>query len=166
LLAQLNYFGQLMRAYKKVALEGGSPSTVTMKLLAHLPDAMLKLLDEIPKRVDILNEVLKGEEAFSNVGRVARGSSITRFISAKDDNDNKRMIWGVVTDDDDILHLSLRDFMPHVSALHKVNRLDLAELILQDYLEGFVSGFNQFVKDLLEILNANATHASKEVVTE
>lgn len=166
LLGQLNYFGQLMRAYKKVALEGGSTSTMAMKLLAHLPDSLLSLLDEIPKRVDILNEVLKGEEVFSNVGRVARGSSLTRFVSAKDDNDNKRMVWGVVTDDNDVLHVSLRDFRPHVSALHKANRLDLAELILEDYLKGFVTGFNQFVKDLLEVVNANATHASKEVVSE
>jgi hypothetical protein len=166
LLAHLNYFGQLMRAYKKVALEGGSPSTMAMKLLAHLPDSLLSLLDEIPKRVDILNEVLKGEEVFSNIGRVARGSSITRFISAKDDNDNKRMVWAVVTDDNDILHLSLRDFRPHVQALAKVNRLDVAELILKDYLEGFVTGFNQFVEDLLKILNVNATHASKEVTPE
>jgi hypothetical protein len=162
LLAQLNYFGQLMRAYKKVALEGGSTSTAAMKLLAYLPNSLLKFLDQIPRRVDILNEVLKGEEVFSNVGRVVRGSSISRFISAKDDNENKTLVWAVVTDDNDILHLSLRDFRPHVAALSKIDRTDLAELIAQDYLDAFVRGFNRFVKHLLEILNANATHTSKE----
>ncbi|MCB0165583.1 MAG: hypothetical protein KDI79_15235 [Anaerolineae bacterium] len=163
LLAQLNYFGQIMRAYKRVALEGGSTSTAMMKLLAHLPNSLLKLLDEIPQRVDILNEVLKGEEVFSNGGRVARSSSISRFVSAKDDNFNKTLVWGVLTDDNDVMHLSLRDFRPHVAALRSINRPDLAELIVQDYLDAYASGFNQFVQRLLDILNANATHSVEEV---
>lgn len=163
LQAQLNYFGQLMRAYKKVALEGGSTSTATIRLLAHLPDSFLSLLDQIPRRVDILNEVLKGEEVFSNFGRVARESSITRLISAKDDNENKTLVWAVVTDDTDTLHLSLRDFRPHVAALCEFGRVDLAELLARDYLDAFVTGFNQFVRRLIDILNANATHTSKEV---
>jgi hypothetical protein len=162
LLAQLNYFGHLLRAYKKVALEGGSTSTATIKLLAYLPNSLLRILDEIPQRIDMLNEVIKGEEVFSNVGRVARGSSISRFVSAKDDNDNKTLVWAVVTDDDDTLHLALRDFRPHVAALHNIDRTDLAELIVRDYIDVFVTGFNQFVERLLEILNVNATHSSKE----
>ncbi len=163
LLGQLNYFGQLIRAYKKVALEGGSTSAATIKLLAHLPDSLRKLLDEIPRRVDILNEILKGEEVFSNVGRVARGSSISRFVSAKDDNDNKTLVWAIVTDDHDTLHLSLRDFRPYVAALAKIDRMDLAQMIVDDYVNALVAGFNQFVTQLLEILNTNATHTSKEV---
>jgi hypothetical protein len=35
------------------------------------------------------NRPIKGEEVISNVGRVARGSTLSRFISAKDDNENK-----------------------------------------------------------------------------
>jgi len=162
LLAQLNYFGQLVRAYKKVALEGGSTSAATIKLLAFLPDSLTKLLDEIPQRIDILNEVLKGEEVFSNMGRVARGSSISRFISAKDDNNNKTLVWAVVTDDQDVLHLALRDFRPHVAALKNVDRTDLAELIAKDYLDKFVAGFNQFTERLDGILNAAATHSARE----
>ena len=163
LLAQLNYFGQLLRAYKKVALEGGSTSTATMKLMAHLPDSLLKLLDEIPKRIDILNEVLKGEEVFSNVGRVARGSSLTRFVSAKDDNENKALVWGIITDDNEIMHISLRDFRAHVAVLCQLNRPDLAETLAQDYLDAFVTGFNRFVQQLLDLLNATASHIPKEL---
>ncbi len=163
LLAQLNYFGQLLRAYKRVALEGGSTSTATIKLMAHLPPYLLKLLGEIPQRIDILNEVIKGEEVFSNVGRVARGSSLSRFISAKDDNENKALVWGVLTDDDDMMHLSLRDFRPHVVALYELDRIGLAEMIVKDYLDAFVTGFNQFVANLLEILHAKATHPIEEV---
>lgn len=163
LLIQLNYFGQLLRAYKKVALEGGSTSTATMKLLAHLPPYLMKLLDEIPRRVEILNEVLKGEEVFSNVGRVARGSSLLRFISAKDDNESKNLVWGILTDDNDVMHLTLCDFRPHTIALHKLNRSDLAELIVKDYLGAYVTGFNQFVVRLLDILQAKATHSPEKV---
>lgn len=154
LLAQLYYFGQVIRAYKKVGLEGGSTSTATMKLLAHLPDSLLKLLEEIPQRIDILNEVLKGEEVFSNIGRVVRGSSISRFISAKDDNQNKSMVWAVVTDDSDVMHLALRDFRPHVTALAGLGRRDLAELMVQDFIAAFTAGFNHFVARLIEILSA------------
>ncbi|MCL4298927.1 MAG: hypothetical protein KJ077_24535 [Anaerolineae bacterium] len=159
LLVQLDHFGQLLRAHKGVALEGESTSLATMKLMAHLPDSLLTLLDQIPRRIDVLNEVIKGEEVFSNVGRVARGSSLTRFISAKDDNENKTLVWGFLTDDRDVLHLSLRDFRPHVAALQQIGKLDLAELMLKDYLDSFARGFNEFVARLLDLLNATATHS-------
>lgn len=160
LLVQLDHFGQLLQAHKRVAMEGESPSTATVRLLAHVPDSLLKLLNEIPHRIDVLNEVIKGEEVFSNVGRVARGSSLSRFISAKDDNENKTLVWGILTDDNEVLHLSLRDFRPHVAALHQLGRLKLAEIILQHYLDTFAQGFNEFVANLLDILNAAATHTT------
>jgi hypothetical protein len=164
LLVQLDHFGQLLRAHKGVALEGESTSLATMKLMAHLPDSLLTLLDQIPRRIDVLNEVIKGEEVFSNVGRVARGSSLTRFISAKDDNENKTLVWGFLTDDRDVLHLSLRDFRSHVAALQQLGKIDLAELMLKDYLDSFARGFNEFVARLLDLLNTTATH-SKGVAT-
>jgi len=163
LLAQLNYFGQVLRAYKRVALEGGSTSTATIKLMAHLPDSLLKLLDEIPRRIDVLNDVIKGEEVFSNVGRVARGSSLSRFSSAKDDNENKTLVWAVLTDDNDVMHLCLRDFRPYVALLEEINRIDLAEMVIMDYVETFTAGFNQFILGLLDILNAKATHTSSGI---
>jgi hypothetical protein len=134
-----------------------------MKLMAHLPDSILKLLDEIPRRIDVLNEVIKGEEVFSNVGRVARGSSLCRFTSAKDDNENKTLVWGILTDDNDVLHLSLRDFRPHVAALHRLGKINLAELMLQHYVDSFAEGFNEFVARLLDILNTTATHTTEGV---
>lgn len=161
LLVQLDHFGQLLQAHKRVALEGESPTSAAMRLLAHVPDSLLKLLDEIPRRIDVLNEVIKGEEVFSNVGRVARGSSLSRFISAKDDNENKTLVWGILTDDQEVLHLTLRDFRPHVAALDQIGRLDLARLMTTHYLDSFAQGFNEFVTYLFDILNATATHTSK-----
>jgi hypothetical protein len=69
-----------------------------------------------------------------------------------------------LTDDRDILHLSLRDFRPHVAALQQLGKIDLAELMLKDYLDSFAQGFNEFVARLLDLLNATATH-SKGVAT-
>jgi len=45
-----------------------------------------KPLNAIPTKFDARDETLKGEEVFSNVGRVARGFSLRRFIAARDDN--------------------------------------------------------------------------------
>lgn len=153
MLTQINYFGQLLQAYKKVALQGGSTSTATMKLLGHLPDSFREILNVIPEKIDVLNEILKGEEVMSNAGRVTRGSSVRRFISAKDDNENKTLVWGILTDDQESMCLSLRDFRPHVVALSEAKRLDLAEMILEDQMTAFVNGFNQFVTRLSKIIN-------------
>ena len=61
-----------------------------IKLLAHLPLPLKKLLDQVPARYEKLNNLLKGTEVLSNLGAVAKTSSITRFITAKDDNDQKQ----------------------------------------------------------------------------
>lgn len=156
LLAQLSYFGELLEAYKAVARQGESTSAATMKLLGHLPGPVRELLNQIPQHIDVLNEVLKGEEVISNVGRVANGASLTRFASAKDDNENKTLVWGLLTDDRGRLQVTLRDFRPHVTALAALDRLDLAEMIVKDQVEVFTTGFNQFARRLLEIIDAKA----------
>jgi len=152
LLTNLDYFSKVLTAYKNIAMQGESASSATMRLLAYLPDSLRNILNEIPQRIDVLNEIIKGEEVISNVGRVARDTSLTRFISAKDDNENKTLIWGIITDDKACLHLSLRDFRPHVATLIALDRRDLAEMIVTDQIEAFARGFNQFVGHLTEII--------------
>jgi hypothetical protein len=162
-LRMIGAFGGLMRKHKDVAMSGQSISTMSIKLLAHMPDMMQHLLDQIPGQFDVLNEIIKGEEVFSNVGRVAKGSSLRRFITAKDDNQQKTLAWGVVTDDQDVLHISLRDFRPHVTLLARNNMNDLATLITQDFLDSYVDGFNLFVRELREITVASReTRLSKD----
>lgn len=154
-LSMVASFGLLMSRYKEVALSGESLSTVSIKMLAHMPEAVQKLLDQIPGRFDILNEIIKGEEVFSNVGRVARGSSLRRFITAKDDNDQKALAWGVMTDDRDTMHISLRDFRPHVALLYQHGLHTLGQQITQDFLDSYVQGFNVFIRELREITAAS-----------
>lgn len=159
--AQLYYlrliggFGELLTRYRQIALSGQSTSTASIRFLAHLPIAMQKLLDTIPSRFDVLNEVIKGEEVFSNMGRVAKGSSLSRFITAKDDNEQKTMAWGVLTDDQNVLHLSLRDFRPQVTVLHRLGMADQAQQITQDYLDAYAEGLNRYVIQLREIVIAS-----------
>lgn len=156
LLTRLLHFGRVMQAHKDVARNGQSPGMATLKLLGHLPPSVQNMLDQIPQRIDVLNEVLKGEEVFSNVGQVARESSLTRFISAKDDSDGKSLVWGVMTDRSGQMFISLRDFRPHVGALIRLGRRELAVQIVNDYLTAYVRGLNEFMAQLNDIVVASA----------
>lgn len=159
--AQLAYlrliggFGELLTRYRNIALAGQSTSTASIRFLGHMPPAVQQLLDTIPGKFDVLNEIIKGEEVFSNMGRVAKGSTLRRFVTAKDDNEQKTLAWGVLTDDYGVVRLSLRDFRPHVTVLTALGMDDLAQHITQDYLNAYVEGLNQYVIELRDIVIAS-----------
>ena len=132
----------ILKKLKAIALQGESASVGAIKLLAHLPAALQHMLDQVPVRFDLLNNILKGREVFSNVGAVVPNSTLKRFVTAKDDNEQKMLVWGVITDADGVMRISLRDFRPHVAALHVVDQQDLAQAITQDYLDAYAQGFN------------------------
>ena len=152
LLAYLDAFGELLDVLKAVTRRGESFNTASIRLLAHLPPSMQSLLDQIPQRIGVLNEVVKGNEVFSNVGRVAPGATLTRFISAKDDGETKELVWGILTDDQGRMQISLRDFRPFVPMLLALGEAPLADLLAQDYLEGYFEGFNRFLVKLETVL--------------
>ena len=150
-LTMLAGFGEVLNQAKVRASTGESVSVGTIRLLAHLPVPIQRLLDKIPGQFDVLNDLIKGREVFSNVGRVSPGSSLTRFMTAKDDNEKKELAWGVLTDSDDVMHVTVRDFRPHVALLTAVGRQDLAVRIIADQLDSFAAGLNQYVHDLNRI---------------
>ncbi len=150
-LATLAGFGAVLSKAKEIAIAGESASTGTIKLLAHMPAPLQRILDKIPGRFDVLNDIIKGREVFSNVGAVASTSTLTRFITAKDDNDKKALAWGVITDAQGVMRITLRDFRPHVVLLESVGRKDLAVRIAQDYLDSYARGLNSFIDDLRRI---------------
>lgn len=160
-LASLAGFGVYLSREKDMASQGQSLSLDAIKLLAHLPQPIQRLLDKIPERFEILNNIIKGREVFSNVGAVAPNSTLTRFMTAKDDNEQKQLAWSVITDAENVMKVTLRDFRPHVSALIAVGRKDLAEMVTQDYLNAYVSGANQYIKELSHI-----TIASRETLAQ
>ncbi len=145
-LATLAGFGEFLAKAKEIAIQGESASMGAIKLLAHLPLPLQRLLDKIPEQFDLLNNILKGREVFSNVGAVVSNSTLTRFTTAKDDNDQKQLAWGVLTDANSIMRISLRDFRPHVAVLVSIGRKDLANLITQDYLDSVCRGLECFCK--------------------
>jgi len=153
-LASIAGFGSYLSRAKDIAIQGESASVGAIKLLAHLPAALQNLLQRIPERVELLNSILKGREVFSNVGAVADSSTLTRFMTAKDDNEQKQIAWGIVTDANKVMRIHLRDFRPHVAALFAIGRKDLAEMIAEDYLDAYAKGFNDFVRDLARITAA------------
>lgn len=155
-LRMVGGFGELLKRYKEIALEGKSTSTTSIKFMAHLPDSLKTLLNNIPGRFDILNEILKGEEVFSNVGQVAAGSSLRRFISAKDDNDQKTLVWGVQTAADGTVYITLRDFRPYIPTLLADGLQPLAQRVVQDYLDAYVNGLNTYCSELREIAEASS----------
>ncbi len=155
-LASLAGFGAILTRAKEIAIQGESASVGAIKLLAHLPLSLQRILDKIPERFELLNNILKGREVFSNVGAVAETSTLTRFITAKDDNTQKQLAWGVMTDANGVMRISLRDFRPHVASLVSIGRRDLANGITQDYLNAYAEGFNTFVSDLSKITRASS----------
>jgi len=162
-LATLAGFGTIFDKLKEIAVQGESASVGAIKLLAHLPPPLQRLFDQLPERFDMLNNVLKGREVFSNVGAVVPTSTLRRFVTAKDDNEQKRLVWGVITDARGVLRVSLRDFRPHVGALQSIQRSDLASQITQDYLDLYAEGFNEYIRDLARItLASRATQVMRD----
>jgi len=151
-LGYLQAFCELMQRYREIATSGESMSSTAIRLIAGLPGAMQQIVDSIPGRLTVVNEAIKGEEVFSNVGRVVNGSTITRFSSAKDDNDQKILVWGIMTDDDDRLTITLRDFRKPVLQLANAGQTEIAQRITADYLEQFVAGVYRFSKEMESIV--------------
>lgn len=153
-LATLAGLGQLLSRAKQIARAGESLSVAAIKLLAHIPVPLQRLLEKVPDSFDLLNDLLKGREVLSNLGAVAPGSTLTRFISAKDDNDNKTLVWGVITTAQGVMKVSLRDFRPHVGPLIACGRQDLAVRLAQHYLDAYAGGLNRYVRELYEMAAA------------
>jgi hypothetical protein len=140
---------------------GESASVGAIKLLAHLPPPLKQLLDKVPAHYEKLNNIIKGTEVISNLGAVARSSSLTRFMTATDDNEQKQLTWGVLTDAKGIMKITLRDFRPHVAALHAIRRKDIADLIAQDYLDTYAQGLNQYVQEVTQIAVAHSSNSKQ-----
>jgi hypothetical protein len=139
LIGNMRAFSYVLAANKTVAMRGDSLNIAILNLIAHLPSWLQYLLNAIPESLPVLNEIIKGDEVYSNVGRVSKGASITRFMSAKDDGATKALVWGVMTDDQNRLIVTMRDFRPHVKPLVKAGQINLAKTLAQDYVDTYTT---------------------------
>jgi hypothetical protein len=158
LVGNLRAFSYILDANKSVAIRGDSINVAIMNLLVGLPHWLQFLLKEIPEVFPALNEVIRGDEVYSNVGRVADGSSLKRFMTAKDDGNTKALAWGVMSDDDGRLIVTMRDFRPHVRPLILANRIDLAYSMARDYVVAYTADLIGLVARLSAMLQAEPPH--------
>lgn len=164
-LATLAGFGEVVAKSKQIASSGEDTTVGVLKLVGILPTPVQHMLEKIPQRSDMLNDLIRGREVLSNLGVVAKTSSLIRFITAKDDNEQKSLAWGVITDATGTLHLSLRDFRPHVGLLLEAQRPDLATWITRDYLEAYARGINEYTRELRRItLSSRETQISSPLL--
>lgn len=154
LIGNMRAFSYILAANKAVAMRGESVNISVLQHISHLPLWLQRLLNTIPEQLPVLNEVVKGDEVYSNVGRVAKGSSITRFMSAKDDGNTKVLVWGVMTDDSNRLIITMRDFRPHVRPLIEAGHLDLAQTLAQDYVVTYTFDLMGLVARMTAMLEA------------
>lgn len=154
-LGYLKVFSDLMQRHREIATQGQSMGTAAIRLIAGLPQPMQKIADNIPGNLSSVNEAIKGEEVFSNVGQVVSTSSLTRFASAKDDNDKKVLVWGIMTDAHGNLYITLRDFRPPVLDFARAGYPEIAAHITQDYLAGYMHGLQRFAEQMNAIISAS-----------
>lgn len=152
LAGDLQRFHVTLTVLKQVTMEGESFNTAALRLLGHLPGFMQHIVDLIPQKIGVLNEILKGREVFSNVGQVASTSSLTRFASARDDGETKLLIWGIMSDASGSLVVTLRDFRPHVAPLARLGRPELAQQLAQDYVDHYAALTNALARRLQRVL--------------
>lgn len=141
-------YGAILDDAKQAALSGKNLSLNSIRLLANIPTSIQRQLDKIPGQIDAVNDQIKGREVFSNVGKVAPTSTLTRFITAKDDNERKELAWGVLTDAEGKMRITLRDFRPHVYFLQQAGRHDVANRIAAHQLDSYAAGLNRYVREL------------------
>ena len=147
-LAALLSFHTVMQRLREAVLIGETPFVAD----ESLPESLADMLHILPGRYDLFAELLAGQELFTNLGTLAPHRSLRRFLPARDDDPGHRLAWGVLTSASGVMHITLRDFRPHVARLHAAGLREAADRIAQDYLDAFARGFNRFVYDLTRII--------------
>ena len=153
-LAALGAYGSVMYRLREATLLGESPFVADQPVPAALAGMMQTLVGGDDSPYDLFAELDGGEELFTNLGMAAPGSSLTRFLPARDDDPRRGMAWGLITSASGVMHITLRDFRPHVAHLHEAGLRDMADRIAQDYLNAYARGFNRFVFDLTQLLRS------------
>lgn len=154
LASTLRTFSSVFDAMKRVALSGGSVNIAILKLLVGLPAWMQYYIRGFAEVFAVVNEIARGEEVYSNVGRVAKGSTLSRFMSARDDGKTKTLVWGIMTDDNNRMIVTMRDFRLHVKPLMEAGHEELARKLAQDYVNKYTEALIGLVARMWAMLKA------------
>ena len=154
-LGYLKAFSEMMQHHRKIATSGEGMGTAAIRLIAGLSPGLQQAADSLSEQFAVVNETIKGEEVFSNVGRVSPNSSLARFSSAKDDNVRKVLVWGIMTDNHDRLIITLRDFREPVAALVKAGYPNLAHQVTYEFLNAYMDGVFRFATEVEEIIKVS-----------
>jgi len=82
---------------------------------------------------------------------MAPTSTRARYITAKGDNDRKPLVWGVITDANEVMRIRLRDFRSHVGMLDASGCRELAVGVSQGYLHAYARGLKGCLRHLIRI---------------
>ncbi len=154
LASTLRTFSSVFEAMKRVALRGGSVNIAILKLMVGLPVWMQYYIRGFAEVFAVVNEIARGEEVYSNVGRVAKGSTLSRFMSARDDGKTKTLVWGIMTDDHNRMIVTMRDFRLHVKPLMEAGHEELARKLAQDYVNKYTEALIGLVARMWAMLKA------------
>ncbi|MCL4263438.1 MAG: hypothetical protein KJ069_09490 [Anaerolineae bacterium] len=154
-LAALAGFGQILHHAQEIGVRGESASADALKRWSTMPAPVLRFLEAMPDRFDPLHDLMKGQEVFVNMEPLAANSSLTRFSTAKEDSEKKGLAWGVLTDAEGVMRVTLRDFRPHVAALISIGSKALATRLAQHYLDTYAAGLNNYLHELRRIAAAS-----------
>lgn len=164
-LAALAGFGQILHHAQEISVRGesvhgasargGSAAADVLKRWATMPTPVVRFLEAMPDRFDPLNALMKGQEMFAHRKLLTANSSLTRFSTAKEDSEKKGLAWGVLTDAQGVMRVTLRDFRPHVAALTNIGYKALAARLTQHYLDTYAAGLNNYLHELRRIAVAS-----------
>jgi hypothetical protein len=124
-----------------VARHGKSFSSVASQLLVWTPSFLRPFGTWASEKVSFLLDRIQADEVFSNLGHVGAESSITRFASARGSVRGQTRVWGFLSTSDDVLYVTLRDFLPYVKQLPP----EQAQVLTQDFLDSYVETVNALI---------------------
>ncbi|MBX3057468.1 MAG: hypothetical protein KF770_13450 [Anaerolineae bacterium] len=154
-LAALAGFGQILHHAQEISVHGAGARADALQRWATMPTPVLRFLEAMPKQFDPLHNLMQGQELFAHLEPLAANSSLTRFSTAKADSEKRGLAWGVLTDAQGVMRVSLRDFRPHVAALTGIGYKALATRLAQHYLDTYAAGLNDYLRDLRRMAAAS-----------
>lgn len=149
-LRTLNQSLAYLKMLKQIVRQKQNPSSAALSVLVAFSNdtAAIKLL---PTEFGGTTIMKTPYELFSMIGDIVPVKFTSRMMPARENNVSRPLIWSVVLQLGGEYTLILRDSRQPVVDLANAGYEKEAQLITQDTLDVFVSGFNRFMEILIQI---------------